>query len=567
MSVTSTNFSEEPTWFGPAEVPLFGWLTLPTSPEILGGVVIVPSVGYEARSAKRALRYLARQLGAAGFMVLRFDLRGTGDSSKDFNEVLPNPDWISDVAHAVGLLRSHDVQSVSVVGMRLGATLISSAITEIGIDITSVVLWDPCESGQSYLRELRALESLRRSQRIEGEDGSVETAEFLFPPEMARSLRSIKASSLGVAGRTARALVITRTSRPLSTTLRRSLESNRTEFRTTDEQEELLNVLPFDGTLPVKTTVMIVSWLREGGLEQRNNPVLALQSETILRGGEGTVEIYEHAKFLGEQNLFAVLTVPAQTPIGPWIVIIGNVHEDHTGQSRLWVELSRRWAQVGLRCARVDLSGLGESAEPHHARPLDRFDSRWVDDVVTVGNSLDQNRPSNTVFVGFCAGAELAMEGALALHSQGICVINPPLERNVMHAVMTLRHSQSRVSRFIAKYLNRLFVAHGRITITGWETLRKVFPRKWSHDILQEIRANGSNIFVLGSPDDLSLHSKVPLLRFLERRHAEAIKKLPYTLVPDLDHDMTNAGGRAKIVTLLEEHIRKTYAHPIEEQF
>jgi len=184
LTTTNDNIVDEPTWFGRDEEPLFGWLTRPLSMETVGGVVIVPSVGYEARNAKRALRHLAWSLARAGFVTLRFDPRGTGDSSHDFTDVLASPDWIVDVKTAVTFLRSAGVESVAVVGFRLGATVAAAAIAQQNIDLSSLVLWDPCESGGSYLKELRALERLRHDNSSESADGSIETSEFLFSQEM-----------------------------------------------------------------------------------------------------------------------------------------------------------------------------------------------------------------------------------------------------------------------------------------------------------------------------------------------------------------------------------------------
>ncbi len=559
LNLAPAEYVDEPTWFGEPENPLFGWLSRPARRTILGGVVIVPSVGYEARCSKGALRQLARQLAVSGFVALRFDFRGTGDSSKDFSEVLPNSDWVFDVANAVDFLHSLGLASVSVVGIRLGATLIGAAMSDLGINVSSVVLWDPCESGGSYLRELRALESLRRSQMPLSEDGSVETAEFVFSREMTMSLRSINLSSLATVDGLASTLIITRTSRPLSSSLHAIFKANEARFSTTDEQEALLNVVPFSAALPLVTIEMIIRWVSENGVgkstELTFNPVV----ETNIRGDVSTIGIREHATYLGEQKLFAMLSVPLRSVVGPWIIIIGNIHEDHTGQSRIWVELARRWAQSGLRCARVDLSGLGESTGPNQVSPLDQFDPRWIDDVITLGRSLNPQDPSNTVFIGFCAASQFAMEGGLALNSKGVCVINPLIERNVMHAITILQHSFSPSSKFTAEFMKRLYLAFRRTTVTLWEVLRRILPWSWSHEIFHEVMVNGSNLLILGSSEDLPFHPQVPILRSLEARYAESIKKYSYILVPDFDHAMTFAGGRNRIATLLEEHVRSAF--------
>jgi hypothetical protein len=43
---------QEPPWFGPAEQPLFGWLTRPTNTMAEGGVVIALPIGRKAFAAR-----------------------------------------------------------------------------------------------------------------------------------------------------------------------------------------------------------------------------------------------------------------------------------------------------------------------------------------------------------------------------------------------------------------------------------------------------------------------------------------------------------------------------------
>jgi len=205
-----------------------------------------------------------------------------------------------------------------------------------------------------------------------------------------------------------RTLVITRSSRPLSPRLHAQLHDLGASFQTTDEQERLLNVLPFDAAVPRDAIATIVDWLSDSHFQQSRQITLATSVETLLNAGREGIKIRERAAFLGESGLFAMLDEPIHAPTGPWVILIGNVHDDHTGQSRLWVELSRRWTQCGLRCARVDLSGMGESNRPDDDSPVEHLDPRWVNDVVALAQTLDPQDPSNTLFIGFCASASLA---------------------------------------------------------------------------------------------------------------------------------------------------------------
>lgn len=109
-----------------------------------------------------AFRKLASALSAEGFPVLRFDYRGTGDSSGELTEVGLD-DWRRDVIDAAQELR--DVAAtphVSIIGFRLGAVVATQAAREL--DVQDLVLWDPVVRGRDYLDELRGIDEHRRDR-------------------------------------------------------------------------------------------------------------------------------------------------------------------------------------------------------------------------------------------------------------------------------------------------------------------------------------------------------------------------------------------------------------------
>lgn len=104
----------------------------------------------------RALRQLALHLTKAGFDVLRFDFSGIGDSAGD-NELASLLAWQADTALAIDELKdTANVKRVSVVGIRIGASVAYLATRERD-DIDTVVLWDPVVHGKEYVDELIAL--------------------------------------------------------------------------------------------------------------------------------------------------------------------------------------------------------------------------------------------------------------------------------------------------------------------------------------------------------------------------------------------------------------------------
>ena len=77
---------EAPTWFGPHERPLLAWFTYPRSKRVRGAVVLCQPIAEEGNMAYRTFRALAQRLAAAGYLTMRFDYDGTGDSAGSFED-------------------------------------------------------------------------------------------------------------------------------------------------------------------------------------------------------------------------------------------------------------------------------------------------------------------------------------------------------------------------------------------------------------------------------------------------------------------------------------------------
>lgn len=66
-------------------------------------------------------------------------------------------------------------------------------------------------------------------------------------------------------------------------------------------------------------------------------------------------------RFGSAARLFGILTEPVDGGCATTVIIPNTGVEHHVGPNRLHVELARQLAQHGLRCLRMDLSGMGES--------------------------------------------------------------------------------------------------------------------------------------------------------------------------------------------------------------
>jgi len=129
-------------------------------------VVLCYPMGQEQLWAHRAFRSLSVRLAKAGWHVLRFDYYGCGDSAgaSDAGDV---DQWRTDVATAIEQARlAFGLDRVSLVGLRLGATLATLIASERN-DIDQLVLWDPILDGRAYLEELSASQRAWMKRRAE----------------------------------------------------------------------------------------------------------------------------------------------------------------------------------------------------------------------------------------------------------------------------------------------------------------------------------------------------------------------------------------------------------------
>ncbi len=141
-------------YFGPDQ-RLLGIFDKPETASKCGVVLCYPQ-GADYESAFRSFRILGTRLARAGFHVLRFDYSGTGDSWGEIGDASLDL-WIQDTVAAVRELRvSHRLQHVSLVGLRLGATLAALAAADCE-EVERLVLWEPVVEGRDYLRSLASL--------------------------------------------------------------------------------------------------------------------------------------------------------------------------------------------------------------------------------------------------------------------------------------------------------------------------------------------------------------------------------------------------------------------------
>ena len=467
-------------WFGPSERPLFGRAYLPEGGTAYAGVVLCPPFGLEAQGAGRAYRALGQRLAAEGFAVLQVDYDGTGDSAGWASDPGRAQAWQASVRAAVDVLRAGGAGKVCVVGMRLGATVAAAASAGCALD--GLVLWDPCDSGRSYLREEALLRSVYLGDQgldIPPEQtgpaaGSAETLGTVYDAATVHAMTRLTLESCP--GPLARhVLALLRPERPPRRAVKQWLSEVGAEPGEAAGQEQLISVWPLKSVVPQATLDIIVSWLAGVAAGEKSTVLLPTSPTAVVPGPDGQ-EVCEEIRYLGPGRLFGVLTRPAgpnrpgprgprpgggASPAGPGVVpgggaspgssrpggtgpsggtgpngpspgttvvMLNSGRIDHVGPGRLWVDLARSWAACGLEVLRVDLSGLGDSPPRPGCAPDVVYSPHAIDDVAQVARAVSPRDPAAVVLMGLCSGAYHSVEAALATGARGVVAINlvPP---------------------------------------------------------------------------------------------------------------------------------------------
>lgn len=556
----SEQVREVSLWFGAADRPLFGRLTTPPGETTVGAVLLSPPIGRESRLARRALRTLAICLAGDGYVSLRYDHFGTGDSSGSMDDMGFDHAWTEGVEQGVELLRSLGITSVSAVGMRMGAAIVGTAASTFDLGLASFAMWDPCESGRAYVRELVALGALGPDVMETGPGEPTKMLEYALSDDAEKRLDQFSLVEPTTNRIAERVLVVTRDDRPISSKFRSKWELAHAEWALTSEQQALLDTELSVSAQPELTIANLRAWLTSSSSHPESFKTPAPSPDVIVSRETGKYQVRERVLELGSSQIFGIVSEPVGGQRGPTIVMVNGVNEDHVGPARLWVELARRWAGLGLRCARFDQSELGESpwvpGQPD--RPV--FDTTRRHDIVAAARSLEPIDPGNTVLIGFCSGGHLALEVATELTTRGVLVINLEVGAgnipNLARLKLSGRESTRSIVHRAEAYLNR----HRRADKLIRGVLRFMLSSTYPPKMPRELVAGNSDVLLILSPDDLSPLRQVPVLGAFLRRRLVSVRNLHIRIVPGLDHSMLSTVGRRQVVDILDQFVMERYA-------
>lgn len=585
----------KPLWFGPDERPLFGWLHVPVDGQAFGGVLLCPSLGIEEVGAHYAYRELADRLAERGLVALRFDYDGTGDSAGREDDPGRVAAWLGSIRVAADLLRSLGLGRTGVVGMRMGATLVAEAFGSGPSVVDDLVLWDPCASGRAFLREQGALWSFTLGARS-NDDGSVETPGLVYDKDTVAELSTLAVVN-GDGPLAGRVLLLTRSGRKGDRRMNERLDMPHVERVVIEGQEDLIDVEPGYATVPDATVETIVEWLahRAGaGPAVPLDPDVVGRTRAIVGRTADAAFIEERAVSLGARGLFGIMTsrrgsdgqadtsgagsapedAPGERSGMPAVFFFNAGVLDHVGPARLWVRLSRAWAEAGFRSVRFDLIGLGDS--PVHIGRAGEiiYGPDALDDVLDVLRDVLPDDPSNAILVGLCSGGYHAIEGAIAARARGLCAVNPGLNprppellSDVPPELQAGKLDTRRQATAAKKDWTRRLPGRGllgpmvaRLPGPAWWVLNRVAISSSPARTLAKMVEIGTDVLVIvGDKEAHALYrGEGPTVRRLRRTG-----KLRLEVVPGLEHTLFERKGRELAAGMLTEHVLGLSANSI----
>jgi pimeloyl-ACP methyl ester carboxylesterase len=526
--------------------------------------VLCNPLGIDCLRAHYALRRTAIRLEENGFCVVRFDYDGTGDSVGESTDPDRVGAWLRSVGEAVRLLRDAGMGWIALVGMRSGALLAAAASEQDG-SIDALVLTDPIASGRAFVSEQRAMAAMAVGVKARRDDGSVETPGVVYDAETVEALKGLRIGK-EEALPAKRVLVLTRRGTTVDSGLSGRLSSDAVEWGEVTGQEGLIDAEAPDQVLPLDDIERVAHWMSETAPSETSAVKLPQQAGAApVAEAPGGRQVVERPLSLGPTGLFGMVTEVPGRSAGPAVVFFNVATEPHTGPGRLWVQLARQWAQLGLRSVRVDVSGLGESpSRPGEPEFVIRLPVAF-DDVSEVVKAVSPDDPSDVVLVGLCSSAYQALDSAFDVKPRGVIALNPvltfqPPEVLAGGTISPRRRVALARGSVIQKFHHEgpLAPLRKRFPNLAWRVrtliARGARPTLW----LKDLTASGVDLMLICGDREARPIRQGTTPRTLSRLDATGL--FQFEFIPGLQHGLLVADHRERIRKMVTEHVTKRFA-------
>lgn len=532
-------------WFGPLRRPLLGWLSEPDPRGTRSGVVVLAPVGYAYWCSHRTLRVLAERIASQGHRVLRFDYDGLGDSAGSQWDADRLAAWRTSAQAAVAEMRRLGCTQVTLIGVRLGATLALLDRATLGAD--RVVAWAPVIKGRRYAKELRMLSSEVPAEADPAEPkGTLVEAGNVFTPQTVADLAQLTLEQLESPA--AAETLIVDDPAGAAQDAQRQLEAVGGRVRRTELAggELALATPPEFAQPPDEILNEICGWVGASPASEAPPAPAQLDAEFPWRGAP----IVEEVVTLEPHGHVGVLCSPPEVAANrSTLVLLNPGSETHVGPGRAWVELARELALLGYRTLRIDFRGWGESPDDGRA-PGRPYDLSGVEDARVIADQLHAAGHDRVVLFGLCASAWIALRAALDASADGVIALNPQMYWQPGDPV-EIDWDQIRARR--AGEIRRIAIGD---RCRAWTALDVLGLRPPAGTWLDQLEATGLPIKLLFAEGDDGL---LFLAQRLSRRLNRVQRGGTVTVreLPGVDHPLHRVWMRPGVVAAIHEALEE----------
>ncbi|GAC15106.1 alpha/beta fold hydrolase [Aliiglaciecola lipolytica] len=167
-------------------------------------ILLLPSIFEELNLCRAVVTKQAIYLARQGYCVFCLDYLGTGDSEKEIEQVNVTT-WRENIARVLQWLKSLEISSISLWGVRFGGLLALTELVEIQkvMPVKQVLLWKPVTKGKQFMTQFLRLKQansmMQGEQKINWRDKilsgvNVEVAGYTITEDLLGSIDGLEVS-------------------------------------------------------------------------------------------------------------------------------------------------------------------------------------------------------------------------------------------------------------------------------------------------------------------------------------------------------------------------------------
>jgi alpha/beta superfamily hydrolase len=583
----------QPVYFGDPQRPIFGQYHSPATSSVTSLAVLMCSPwGREDVCAYRTMRWLAQGYAELGLPTLRFDYDGCGNSAGDDLDPGRLNAWVASTVAAIDQLKALSGASrVVLLGVRFGSLMACLAANGRD-DIQALVAINPVVSGRAYIRELRLIQS-NGHWATRPEDTHLLENEGSFMDE--QTIADVSVLDLLKLDRppAPSVLLVNREDLPVSPKWAQHLRAQGVtvdEVSVTGYPEMMLP--PHKTVLPLALQQVTVEAMRRI-LQQADGmapPVTSVRPVAEGRPRQQGRAIRDQALMFGAQRpLFGILSEPLDEsgqplPLGPRdqiLILIGEGSNRLIGPNRIYVPLAQRWAGLGHRVFRFDMSGVADSPLEPGQRDNAVYGPLGMEDLNEAIKWMHARfGERDVVLLGLCSGAFRAFQAAShGLPVARVVMINTfvffwdddlsddypedMLPSNVAEEVVRYRSSLRNLDKWLsllnhpAGWLRLAAVARNYLTWNLSKLQRAVFRAlhlpvsKDLHSALMGLARRGIRMdFIFAQSDPGHLYMSEQAAKAQAQLIAKGIMSME--LIPNANHTFSTYQSRQRLMGTLQ---------------